>query len=140
METPHSSTNYSTITRTLVLWVLSNLGGTLWLMLDFASDRLEDYSIALMAGLIAALISMTIVPLTIPFFTLMNMLHAGWSRRSVALLGVTLFFLLANRILLAFVPIESLRGMLPLSMPYWLAAVLTVLWLYGPARQVGTQG
>ena len=93
MEMSYSSANSSTITRTLILWLLSNLGGTLWLTLDFASDRLEDYSIALMAGLIAALVSLAIVPLTVPFFTLMNVLRTGWSRRTVALLGVTLFFL-----------------------------------------------
>ncbi|MBT9391723.1 hypothetical protein KLP40_00995 [Hymenobacter sp. NST-14] len=137
MEISYSSANYSTVTRTLIMWLLSNLGGTLWLLLDFASDRLEDYSIALMVGLTAALASLAIVPLAVPFFTLMNVLRTGWSRRSMALLGVTLFFLLASQLLLAFVPLESLTELLPLSVPYWLAAVLTVLWLYGPARQVG---
>ena len=139
MEISYSSANYSTITRTLMLWVLSNLGGTLWLTLDFASDRLEDYSIALMAGLLAALVSLAIVPLVLPFFSLMGLLRPGWSRRSVALVGVTLFFLLANQLLLGLVPIKTLAGLLPLSGPYWVASVLTVLWLYGPARQASTR-
>lgn len=132
----YASTSRSTIARTLVLWLLSNLGGTLWLLLDFASDRLEDYSIALMAGLVGALVSLAIVPLVVPFFTLMSGFRASWSRRTMALAGVTLFFLLANQLLLLLIPIDSLRGLLPMSLPYWGAAVLAVLWLYGPAQRV----
>ncbi|WP_426492974.1 hypothetical protein [Hymenobacter sp. 102] len=131
-----ATTSHSTITRTLILWLLSNLGGTLWLLVDFASDRLEDYSIALMAGLMSALVSLAIVPLVIPFFTLMSGFRTEWSRRTMALAGVTLFFLLANQLLLLLIPVDSLRGLLPMSLPYWVAAVLAVLWLYGPAKRV----
>jgi len=132
----YAATSQSTTTRTLILWLLSNVGGTLWLTFDFASDRLEDYSIALMSGLVAALVSLAIVPLVVPFFTLMSGLRASWSRRTLALGGVTLFFLLANQLLLLLLPINSLRGLLSMSLPYWGAAVLAVLWLYGPARRV----
>lgn len=132
----YASTSQSTTVRTLILWLLSNLGGTLWLLLDFASDRLEDYSIALMAGLMSALVSLVLIPLAVPFFTLMSGFRANWSRRTTALAGVTLFFLLANQLLLLLVPVDSLRGLLPMSLPYWGAAVLVVLWLYGPARRV----
>ena len=136
----YAATSQSTITRTLILWLLSNVGGTLWLAFDFASDRLEDYSIALMSGLVAALVSLAMVPLVVPFFTLMSGLRANWSRRTLALSGVTLFFLLANQLLLLLLPINSLRGLLPMSLPYWVAAVLAVLWLYGPARRVVAAG
>ncbi|RSK51431.1 hypothetical protein [Hymenobacter rigui] len=132
----YATTSHSTTIRTLILWLLSNLGGTLWLLLDFASDRLADYSIALMAGLLSALVSLAIVPLVVPFFTLMSGFRANWSRRTMALAGVTLFFLLANQLLLLLIPIDSLGGLLPMSLPYWGAAVLAVLWLYGPARRV----
>ncbi|AHJ98848.1 hypothetical protein [Hymenobacter swuensis] len=136
----YAATSQSTITRTLILWLLSNVGGTLWLAFDFASDRLEDYSIALMSGLVAALVSLAMVPLVVPFFTLMSGLRANWSRRTLALSGVTLFFLLANQLLLLLLPINSLWGLLPMSLPYWVAAVLAVLWLYGPARRVVAVG
>lgn len=132
----YASTSQSTIARTLVLWLLSNLGGTLWLLLDFATDRLEDYSIGLMAGLMGALVSLALIPLVVPFFTLMSGFRANWSRRTMALVGVTLFFLLANQLLLLLIPVDSLSSLLLLSLPYWGAAVLAVLWLYGPARRV----
>ncbi|WP_019948561.1 hypothetical protein [Hymenobacter aerophilus] len=135
---PHlyTSANQSTIARTLILWLLSNVGGTLWLTLDFASERLDDYPIALMVGLTAALTSLAIVPLVLPFFVLMGRLRADWPRRTIALTGITLFFLLANQLLLGFIPMKSVAALLPFSLPYGVAAVLGVLWLYGPARHV----
>ncbi|OWP63914.1 hypothetical protein CDA63_06795 [Hymenobacter amundsenii] len=138
MTLPYTTANYSTITRTFVLWLLSNVGGTLWLLLDFAYERLNDYPIALMVGLTAALISLAIVPLVVPFFALMSRLQTDWSRRTVALTGIVLFFLLANHLLLGLIPLESVTDLLPFSLPYGIAAVLGVLWLYGPARHVAT--
>lgn len=128
----------STITRTFILWVLANLGGTLWLVLDFSLDRIDDYPIALMTGLIAALVSLAIVPLVIPFFSLMCRLQVGLSRRSLALGGVTLFFLLANWLLELLLPVGSGASLLSMSLPYWAAAMLTVLWLYSPNQRENT--
>ncbi|SDX90522.1 hypothetical protein [Hymenobacter psychrophilus] len=136
MTYAYTPSNYSTIIRTLILWLLSNIGGTLWLTLDFAYERLEDYPIALMVGLTAALTSLAIVPLVVPFFVLMSRLQADWPRRTVALTGIILFFLLANQVLLGLIPMNSVAELLPFSLPYGIAAVLGVLWLYGPARHV----
>ena len=135
---PALASTQSTIFRSLLLWVLSNAGGTLWLLLDFTLERFDDYPVALLTGLVAALVSLAIIPLVIPFFALMCYLRVGLSRRMLALGGVTLFFALANQLLLALLPIgSSWTGLLSLSFPYWIAALLTVLWLYGPARQPG---
>ncbi|MBX0290889.1 hypothetical protein K3G63_10590 [Hymenobacter sp. HSC-4F20] len=130
-----TTSTYSTITRAFILWALANLGGTLWLLLDFSLDRVDDYPIALMTGLIAALISLAIVPLVIPFFSLMCRLRVGLSRRSLALGGVTLFFLLANWLLEWLLPVGSSASLLSMSLPYWAAAMLTVLWLYSPGQR-----
>ncbi len=138
MPVSYTAANYSTITRTFILWLVSNVGGTLWLLLDFAYERLDDYPIALMVGLTAALISLAIIPLVVPFFALMTRLQANWSRRTVALTGIILFFLLANRLLVGLVPLKSLTDLVPFSLPYGIAAVLGALWLYGPARHVAT--
>ncbi|GAA3954413.1 hypothetical protein [Hymenobacter algoricola] len=123
----------STIKRTFQLWFFSNVGGTLFLAAQFALDRLTDYSIALMAGVVAAMISLCVVPLVIPFFTLMGRFYAAWSRRSMALAGVGLFYVAANQLLLLFLPFDSLGSLLGISFPYLAAALLTVMWLYGPA-------
>jgi hypothetical protein len=125
----------STIKRALQLWLFSNVGGTLFLTAQFAADRLTDYPIALLAGLVAALVSLCIVPLVIPFFTLMTRFYSAWTRRSMALAGVTLFYGAANGLLLLLVPFDSLLSLLSLSAPYLAAALLTVGWLYGPARR-----
>lgn len=125
----------STLLRTLLLWLFSNVGGTLWLLIDFSLERLNDYSIALMTGLVAAMVSLVIIPLVIPFFTLMTRCCSDWPRRTMALLGVGLFFLTSNYLLLLLLPIGSLGGLLEMSLPYLGAGLLTVLWLYGPAQQ-----
>ncbi|TGD79033.1 hypothetical protein [Hymenobacter wooponensis] len=124
----------STFVRTLLLWLLSNLGGTLWLTIDFSLDRLADYSIALLVGLVAAMVSMVIIPLVVPFFAVMTR-YSDWPRRTMALLGVSLYFLVANYLLLLLLPVTSLIGLLDLSLPYLGSAILTVLWLYGPAAR-----
>lgn len=133
----HSYTSpiISTLARTMLLWALSNVGGTLWLLVDFALERLNDYPIALLAGLVAAMVSLAIIPLVVPFFTLMGRCCSDWPRRTMALLGVSLFFLVANYLLLLLLPIDSLGSLLEMSLPYLGAALLTVLWLYGPAQR-----
>ncbi|GAB2769153.1 hypothetical protein HNQ93_000277 [Hymenobacter luteus] len=129
---------YSTIARAFILWAFANLGGTLWLLLDFSLERVDDYPVALLTGLVAALVSLCIVPLVIPFFSLMCHLQVGLSRRSLALIGVTLFFLLANKLLELLLPINSVHDLLSMSLPYWAAAMLTVLWLYSPGQREST--
>ncbi|SNC75108.1 hypothetical protein SAMN06265337_2708 [Hymenobacter gelipurpurascens] len=131
----HYSSVQATLIRTLLLWLFSNVGGTLWLLVDFSLDRLNDYSIALLAGLVAAMASLAIIPLVIPFFALMTRCCSDWPRRTMALLGVGLFFLVANYLLLLLLPIGSLSGLLEMSLPYLGAGLLTVLWLYGPAQR-----
>jgi hypothetical protein len=125
----------STFIRTLLLWLISNLGGTLWLTIDFSLDRLTDYSIALMVGLVAAMVSITIIPLVLPFFALMTRCCSDWSRRTMALLGVSMFFLVANYLLLHLLPVHSLLALLEMSLPYLGSAILAVLWLYGPTAR-----
>lgn len=135
-SSPQVAASSSTIRRTLLLWLISNLGGTSWLLLDFAKERLADYSIALFIGLLAALISLFIVPLVIPFFAVMCRCCSGWMRRSMACLGVVLFYVLANLILLLGLPIDSFSSLLGMSVPYLSVALLTVFWLYGPGQHV----
>ncbi|QJX45890.1 hypothetical protein HMJ29_02635 [Hymenobacter taeanensis] len=60
---------------------------------------------------------------------------SDWSRWTMALLGIGLFFLVANYLLLLLLPIHSLMALLEMSLPYLGSAVLTVLWLYGPAAR-----
>lgn len=127
-----------TVVRTLILWLCSNLGGTVLLGLTFSAERLEDFTIALLAGLVAAVVSLPLVPLAIPFFAVLGRFCPACSRRSVAFLGITLFFLLANQLLLLGLPFLSLGGLLSMSLPYWVAAALAVYWLYSPAGLTAT--
>ena len=48
--------------RPLTVWLLSNLGGTSWVVLDFCRYSPEDYAIPLVVGLMAALLSLATVP------------------------------------------------------------------------------
>ena len=122
----------STLKRTFQLWLFSNLGGTLLLTALFAAERLSDYSIGLMAGTVAALVSLAVVPLVLPFFWIMEKQFSSWPRRTMALVGVSLFYVAANQLMLLWVPLNSLSELLTLSSPYLAAALLTVLGLYGP--------
>ena len=137
---PASSTSIqSTITRTLLLWLLSNLGGTLLLGMGFAlTHQLNDSTIAIAAGLLAALITLPLVPLALPFFALVTRFCPACSRRSVALLGVTLFFLAANELLHLLLPFATFWGLLEMSVPYLAAGLLTVSWLYSPNGKSST--
>ncbi|MDF7813392.1 hypothetical protein [Hymenobacter sp. YC55] len=129
----------STIARTLILWLLSNLGGTLLLGIGFAlTHRLNDSTIAVAAGLLAAIITLPLVPLAMPFFAVLGKICAAWPRRSMALVGVLLFFLLANEVLHLLLPFATFFGLLEMSFPYLVAGVLTVLWLYSPGGQTST--
>ncbi|UOG73994.1 hypothetical protein MTX78_17950 [Hymenobacter tibetensis] len=128
-----------TIIRTLLLWLFSNLGGTFLLGLGFAlTHRLNDSTIAVAAGLLAAIITLPLVPLAVPFFAVLGRVCSGWSRRSMALLGVTLFFILANELLRFMLPFVSLEGLLEMSSPYLAAGLITVFWLYSPGGKTST--
>ena len=118
--------------RTLTTWLLSNLGGTLWLVIDFCRDSPTDIGIPLIIGLMAALISLSTVPFAIPFFALGQRLCTGWHCRLMALMGVVAVFSLGNFLLLNFLPIGPASSLLSLSRPYLGAAMLAVIWLYRP--------
>lgn len=123
----------STLVRTLLLWLISNVGGTLLLGGGFAlTHRLNDSTIALAAGLLAAIITLPLMPLAVPFFAVLGKICAAWPRRSMALLGVMLFFLAANEALHLLLPFATFWGLLEMSFPYLVAGILTVLWLYSP--------
>ncbi|HEX8425200.1 hypothetical protein [Hymenobacter sp.] len=127
-----------TIVRTLLLWLISNIGGTLLLGIGFALRRLDDSTIAIAAGLLAAIVTLPLVPLAVPFFAVLGKICAKWPRRSMALLGVTLFFLLANELLHLLLPFATFWGLLEMSLPYLASGVLTVLWLYSPTGKSST--
>ncbi|MBC8083827.1 MAG: hypothetical protein H7Z21_11500 [Hymenobacter sp.] len=137
-----STTSISlTIVRTLLLWLLSNLGGTCLLGLGFGfalTHRLNDSTIAITAGLLAAIVTLPLVPLAVPFFAVLSRYCPDWSRRSMALLGVGLFFLLANELLRFLLPFASLGGLLEMSLPYLATGLLTVFWLYSPGGKTST--
>jgi hypothetical protein len=125
----------STVYRALILWFMSNLGGTLLLGAILASGRLEDASIALLAGMLAIIVTAPLVPLAVPFLALLSRLQPNWSRRSIAALGVTLFFVLAHQLLVLLLPFLSSVSLLEMTAPYLVAAWATVFWLYSPEGQ-----
>jgi hypothetical protein len=135
---PHTTAPATATARILRTWLISNLGGTGWLVLDFCRDSPSDIAIPLVIGLMAALISLASVPLAIPFFALAQRLCTGWKCRIMALLGVMLVFALGNFMLLELLPIGPVSSLLSVSRPYLGAAVLAVMWLYRPqpARRV----
>lgn len=119
-------------TRTLHIWLLSNLGGTGWLLVDFCRDSPADYSIALVIGAVAALVSLACVPLIIPFFALTNRFCIGWFCRTTAVTGAVVAFFLANYLFLKLLPLGPLGSLLSISGPYLCAALLAVGWIYRP--------
>jgi hypothetical protein len=108
----------ATVLRALALWLFSNLGGTVMLGMILSLGRLEDATIALMAGLLAVIITLPLVPLAVPFLALLSRLQPGWSRRSIAMVGVTLFFVLANQLLVMVLPFLSSVSLLEMTAPY----------------------
>lgn len=119
-------------TRTLYIWLLSNLGGTGWLLVDFCRDAPSDFTIPLMIGLLAALLSLACVPLAVPFFAFTNRYSwcIGWRCRLFALLGAMMTFFVGNYLLLKLLPLDSLDSLLGVSEPYLCAALLAVGWVY----------
>ena len=127
-----SATHTTATARTLHIWLLSNLGGTAWLVFDFCRDSLADVAVPLVIGLMAALFSLVTVPVAIPFFALVQRMCAGWRCRLTALAGVLLVFALGNFVLLKLLPIGPASSLLSLSRPYLGAALAATLWLYRP--------
>ena len=118
--------------RALTVWLLSNLGGTSWLVLDFCRDSPEDYAIPLVAGLMAALLSLATVPLAVPVFALAQRQCTSWRCRLLVLAAVLLVFALGNFTLLHLLPIGPASSLLRFSWPYLGTALVSALWLYRP--------
>ena len=122
----------TTIGRTLTVWLLSNLGGTIWLVLDFCRYSPEDFAIPLVFGLMAALLSLATVPLAVPIFALAQRQCINWRCRLVVLAAVLLVFALGNFILPHLLPIGPASSLLSFSWPYLSTALVAALWLYRP--------
>lgn len=118
--------------RTLTVWLLSNLGGTLWLVLDFCRYSPEDFAIPLVVGMMAALLSLATVPLAVPIFVLAQRQCINWRCRLVALAAVLLVFALGNFTLLHLLPIGPAGSLLRFSWPYLGTALVAALWVYRP--------
>ena len=127
-----SSTARIATVRTLTVWLLSNLGGTTWLLLDFCRDSPEDFGIPLVVGLMAALLSLATVPLAIPVFALAQRQCTNWRCRLLVLAAVLLVFALGNFVLLRLLPIGPASSLLCFSWPYLGTALLAALWIYRP--------
>ncbi|WP_324676171.1 hypothetical protein [Hymenobacter sp. GOD-10R] len=116
--------------HTLSLWVLSNLGGTLILAIKFSLGRLDDVIIALVSGCVAAVLSLFVLPLWIPFFSAINCVECRRVQYLVMLSGSVLFYFMANILLLCFFPLGTLDGVMELTFPYLLSAIVTITYLY----------
>lgn len=123
--------------RTLTVWLISNLGGTAWLVLDFCRYSPEDFAIPLVVGLMAALFSLATVPLAVPVFALAQRQCISWRCRLIALVAVLVVFALGNFVLLHLLPIGPASSLLRFSWPYLGTALATAMWVYRPqpARQ-----
>lgn len=132
-----SSLRPSALIRALRLWLLTNLGGTCWLALDFGLNHSGELVVPLVIGLMAALISLAFVPFMFLFFSLAHRACVSWRCQLVAVTGVVLVFILANFLLLQALPIGPADSLLSLSRPYLGAAVFAVVWLYGPQGAPG---
>lgn len=118
--------------RTLTVWLLSNLGGTCWLVLDFCRYSPEDFAVPLVVGLMAALLSLATVPLAIPVFALAQQQCTNWRCRLLALVTVLLLFALGNFALLYLLPIGPASSLLRFSWPYLGTALVAAMWVYRP--------
>jgi hypothetical protein len=118
--------------RALTVWLLSNLGGTSWLVLDFCRYSPEDLAIPLLVGLMAALLSLATVPLAVPVFALAQRQCTSWRCRLLVLAAVLLVFALGNFTLLHLLPIGPAGSLLHFSWPYLGMALVAALWLYRP--------
>ena len=74
----------SALARTFGVWLLSNVGGTALLTLDFNYKYPSDLAVPLMIGLLVALMSLACVPLAWPFFAFAQRTCTGWQCRLLA--------------------------------------------------------
>jgi hypothetical protein len=118
--------------RTLRIWLLTNLGGTAWLVLDFCRESPSDIMVPLIIGLMAALLSLLAVPLAIPFFALTQLYCSGWQCRLSALAVVVAGFVASNYLIINTLPVGPVSSLLTISQPYLVATVLAVMWIYRP--------
>ena len=118
--------------RTLYIWLLTNIGGTGWLVMDFCRDSVSDVAVPLIIGLVAALVSLAAVPFAIPLFVMAERFFTGWRCRIIALIVVVIGFSVGNYLLLNFLPIGPYTSLLSMSQPYLVATVQAVMWLYRP--------
>ncbi|OGX85928.1 hypothetical protein BEN47_13830 [Hymenobacter lapidarius] len=121
--------------RTLWIWLLSNLGGTALLALDFSFKYPTDLAVPLVVGLMVALLSLACVPLAWPFFAMSRHACTELRCRLLALAGVLVVFGVAHMALLHWLPIGPPSSLLSFSRPYLGAAVLAVAWLYRPRQK-----
>ena len=126
----HYEVTRTALKHTLTLWLISNLGGTLILAIKFSLDRLDDAIIALVSGAVAAVLSLFILPLWIPFFSMLNCVECRRVQYLVMLSGSVLFYFLANILLLCFFPLGTLDGVMELTFPYLLSAIVTITYIY----------
>lgn len=124
--------NYS-LRKALSLWLLSNLGGTVLLTLDFALDNPADFSIGLLSGLLAAVVSLVVLPLCVPMFLLLGRLPTCTARRMLGAVAVLGCYALANGFALHHLPVVDMRSLLTMSLPYLAAALAAVYFLCEPA-------
>ncbi|UOR05605.1 hypothetical protein MUN82_00550 [Hymenobacter aerilatus] len=127
-----SLTNYS-LRKALSLWLLSNLGGTILLTIDFALDRPADFSIGLFSGLLAALVSLLVLPFCVPLFRLLGQLSTCSARRTIGTVAVLGCYAVTNFFVLHHLPVVDLRSLVTMSLPYLAAALAAVYFLCEPA-------
>lgn len=133
-----STSSQATATgRTLHIWLLTNLGGTAWLVLDFCRESPSDAMVPLIIGLMAGVLSLVAVPLAIPFFAVAQSYCTGWRCRLTALTVVILGYAASNYLLINLLPIGPIGSLLSISQPYLVAAVLAVMWVYRPRPAFG---
>ncbi|MFD1469214.1 hypothetical protein ACFQ48_13350 [Hymenobacter caeli] len=127
-------------TRTLHIWLLGNLGGTGWLLLDFCRDCPTDFTIPLGIGAVAALLSLACVPLAVPFFAFTNRYTwcIGWRCRLFAVLGAVLTFFVGNYLFVTLLPLDSIGHLFSITEPYLCASLLAVGWIYRARPAPGT--
>ena len=126
------STPLTATACTFLIWLLSNLGGTTWLVIDFCRYSPQDFAVPLVVGLMAALLSLATVPLAIPVFSLAQRQCTNWRCRLLVLATVLLVFALGNFALLSLLPIGPAGILLRFSWPYLGTALLAALWVYRP--------
>ncbi|GGE95592.1 hypothetical protein [Hymenobacter cavernae] len=125
-----SAATRATLVQTLIIWLVSNLGGTFFLALLFGLDHPTDVAIALIGGMLAALLSLFLIPLWVPFFALINCVECRRTQFLAMLLGSVTFYFIANLLLLYLLPLGTLDGVMEMTFPYLLSAFIAITYMY----------